>query len=89
MTVPCRRLALVSYVPAEWRSDWGGELILYAKRQGSEQPDLEVTHCIEPWPGSLVIFTIPRVHRICRVDRVAGRQLSIAGWFMNEHRKVR
>ena len=91
MTAPCRRLALVSYVPVEWRSDWGRELILYAKRQGSEQPDLEVTHCIEPWPGSLVMFTVPCFHRVCRVDQGAGegRQLSIAGWFMNEHRKVR
>ena len=61
------------------------------QEQGSEQSDLDVTHCIEPWPGSLVMFTVPRFHRICRVDRVAGegRRLSIAGWFMTEHRKVR
>ena len=93
MTAPCRRLALVSYVPVEWRSDWGGKLIIYAKRQrqDSEEPDLEVTHCLEPRPGSLVMFTVPRFHRISRVDRVAGegRRLSIAGWFMTEHRKVR
>lgn len=88
-----RRIAMVSYFHDEWRSDWGGELIIYAKRKrhSSEQPDLEVTHCIEPRPGSLVMFTVPRFHRVCRVDRVAGdeRRLSIAGWFMTEHLSVR
>ena len=87
--VPRRRIALVSYVHDEWQSDWGGELIIYAKRKmhSSEQQDLEVTHCIEPRPGSLVMFTVPRFHRVCRVDSVAGdhRRLSIAGWFMTEH----
>ena len=88
-TAPRRRLALVSYFHDEWQSDWGGELIIYAKRKAhaSGQPDLEVTHCIEPRPGSLVMFTVPRFHRVCRVDQVAGdhRRLSIAGWFMTEH----
>jgi SM-20-related protein len=87
---PQRRIALVSYFHDEWRSDWGGELIIYSKRKmhSSEQPDLEVTHCIEPRPGSLIMFTVPRFHRVCRVDQVAGnqRRLSIAGWFMTEHR---
>lgn len=86
---PLRRLALVSYFHDEWRSDWGGELIVYAKRSAhtAERPDLEVTHCIEPRPGSLVLFTVPRFHRVCRVDQTAGphRRLSIAGWFMTEH----
>ena len=88
-TTPRRRIALVSYFHDEWRSDWGGELIIYAKRKmhRAEQPDLEVTHCIEPRPGSLVLFTVPRFHRVCRVDQVAGaqRRLSIAGWFMTTH----
>lgn len=41
-------------------------------------------------PGCLAIFTVPRYHRVCLVDRVAGnqRRLSIAGWFMTEHPKV-
>ena len=86
---PLRRLALVTYFNEEWRSDWGGELIIYAKRKThtSDKPDLEVTHCIEPRPGSLVLFTVPRFHRVCRVDQTAGvhRRLSIAGWFMTEH----
>jgi SM-20-related protein len=86
---PLRRLALVSYFHDEWRSDWGGELIIYAKRKThtSDRPDLDVTHCIEPRPGSLVIFTVPRFHRVCRIDQTAGehRRLSIAGWFMTEH----
>ena len=86
---PLRRIAVVSYFHEEWHSDWGGELIIYKKRSGhtSEKPDLEVTHCIEPRPGSLVMFTVPRFHRVCRVDETAGqhRRLSIAGWFMTEH----
>lgn len=86
---PLRRIAVVSYFHEEWRSDWGGELIIYKKRSGhtAEHPDLEVTHCIEPRPGSLVMFTVPRFHRVCRVDQTAGehRRLSIAGWFMTEH----
>jgi SM-20-related protein len=89
VTAPRRRIALVSYFHDEWRSDWGGELIIYAKRKmySAEQPDLQVTHCIEPRPGSLVMFTVPRFHRVCRVDQVAGdqRRLSIAGWFMTAH----
>ena len=89
VTAPRRRIALVSYFHDEWRSDWGGELIIYAKRKmySVEQPDLQVTHCIEPRPGSLVMFTVPRFHRVCRVDQAAGdqRRLSIAGWFMTAH----
>lgn len=86
---PARRIALVSYFHDEWRSDWGGELIIYGKRKGhtAERPDLVVTHCIEPRPGSLVMFTVPRFHRVCRVDPTAAehKRLSIAGWFMTEH----
>ncbi len=86
---PLRWIAVVSYFHEEGHSDWGGELIIYKKRDGhtSEKPDLEVTHCIEPRPGSLVMFTVPRSHRVCRVDETAGehRRLSIAGWCMTEH----
>jgi len=83
---PLRRIALVTYFHEEWRSDWGGELILYANRS-TDPVDLLPTHCIEPRPGSLVMFTVPRFHRVCRVDPTAGhhRRLSIAGWFMTEH----
>ena len=84
-----RRIALVTYLHEEWQPDWGGELIIYAARSGEQmaQPDLVPTHCIEPRPGSLVMFTVPRFHRVCRVDATAGqhRRLSIAGWFMTEH----
>jgi SM-20-related protein len=84
-----RRVAIVTYVHEEWRPDWGGELIIYARRAGasSDCGDLVPTHCIEPRPGTLVMFTVPRYHRICRVDPTAGkhRRLSIAGWFMTEH----
>jgi SM-20-related protein len=86
---PSRRIAVVSYFHEEWQPDWGGELIVYAQRssQGAGAPDLVPTHCIEPRPGSLVMFTVPRFHRVCRVDPSAGqhRRLSIAGWFMTEH----
>jgi SM-20-related protein len=87
--VPLRRIAVVTYFHEEWRPDWGGELIIYGQRHegGSGSADLVPTHCIEPRPGSLVLFTVPRFHRVCRVDPAAGehRRLSIAGWFMTEH----
>ena len=86
---PKRRIAVVTYFHEEWQPDWGGELIIYercADRAGGPI-NLLPTHCIEPRPGSLVMFTVPRFHRVCRVDPTAGqhRRLSIAGWFMTEH----
>jgi SM-20-related protein len=88
-TAPLRRLALVTYVHEEWEADWGGELIVYSaeRRAGSERPRLSISHCIAPEPGSLVLFTVPRFHRVCRVDPVIGtrKRLSIAGWFSTEH----
>ena len=84
-----RRIAIVTYLHEEWQPDWGGELIIYTKRtdRSLDSVDLVPTHCIEPRPGTLVMFTVPRYHRICRVDLTAGqhRRLSIAGWFMTEH----
>ena len=86
---PKRRVAVVTYFHEKWHSDWGGELIIYERR--ADRPggpiNLIPTHCIEPRPGSLVMFTVPRFHRVCRVDPTAGqhRRLSIAGWFMTEH----
>ena len=84
-----RRIAVVTYLHEEWQPDWGGELIIYEKRTNpsSDSNNLVPTHCIEPRPGSLVLFTVPRYHRVCRVDPTAGqhRRLSIAGWFMTEH----
>ena len=86
---PLRRLAVVGYVHEEWNPDWGGELIIYAAKQisGRTQPELSVSHCILPKPGALVLFSVPRFHRVCRVDSVCGDQarLSIAGWLMTEH----
>lgn len=85
---PLRRLALVSYFHDEWQPDWGGELIIYRSRPGQHtRADLAITHCIAPKPGSLVLFTVPRFHRVCRVDSVSGnsKRLSIGGWFMTEH----
>lgn len=86
---PLRRLALVTYFHEEWECDWGGELMIYSaagEPQGGK-PDLTITHCIAPKPGSLVMFTVPRFHRVCRVDQTAGnhKRLSIAGWFMTQH----
>ncbi len=88
---PLRRIAVVTYVHEEWQPDWGGELIIYSspspQPSGNQPRDLSVTHCILPKPGSLVLFTVPRFHRVCRVDAVCGdyARLSIAGWFMTEH----
>lgn len=85
---PLRRLALVTYLHDDWQPDWGGELIIYRPTPGQQtRSDLTITHCIAPKPGSLVLFTVPRFHRVCRVDSVSGdyKRLSIAGWFMTEH----
>lgn len=85
---PRRRLAVVTYLHEEWQPDWGGELMIYRSIPGRQGPvDLAITHCIAPTPGSLVLFTVPRFHRVCRVDPVSGsyRRLSIGGWFMTEH----
>ncbi|MBH0203770.1 MAG: hypothetical protein HP496_16075 [Nitrospira sp.] len=86
---PKRRIAVVTYFHEEWQPDWGGELIIYERRadRAGGPIDLLPTHCIEPRPGLLVMFTVPRFHRVCRVDPTAGehRRLSIAGWFMTEH----
>ncbi len=85
---PLRRLALVTYFHPEWHTDWGGELIIYhAPKDQRGNRVLEIAQCIAPRPGSLVIFSVPRFHRVCRVDALAGRhkRLSIAGWFMTEH----
>ena len=82
-----RRLALVTYLHDEWHPDWGGELIVYEAKppvKGGGTPKVAITHCVSPDPGSLVLFTVPRLHRVCRVDPTCGehRRLSIAGWFL-------
>lgn len=85
---PSRRLALVTYFHDSWEPDWGGELVIYdqEKTVGSK-PKLSLSCSIQPEPGSLVIFSVPRFHRVARVDQLAGtnKRLSIAGWFMTEH----
>jgi SM-20-related protein len=86
-TSPLRRLAVVAYLHDEWEPDWGGELIIYRPISGQQSRcDLAISHCIAPKPGSLVLFTVPRFHRVCRVDPLSGgtKRLSIGGWFMTE-----
>ncbi len=82
-----RRIACATYVHEEWHTDWGGELMVYDARQKQGQRILEISQCIAPNPGSLALFTVPRFHRVCRVDALAGphKRRSIAGWFMTEH----
>ena len=82
-----RRIACATYFHDEWQPDWGGELIIYDARQRKGERVLDVKHCISPQPGCLTLFTVPRFHRVCRVDTLAGphKRLSIAGWFMTEH----
>ena len=83
-----RRIAVVTYFHHKWVPDWGGELIVYDSRKKKDgQVHLEVSYCLEPKPGSIVFFTVPRFHRVCRVDPLANnhRRMSIAGWFMTEH----
>ncbi len=85
---PLRRLALVTYFHETWDPDWGGELIIYdTKRNRQGNQTLDVSHCIIPQPRSLALFAVPRFHRVCRIDPLAGahRRLSIVAWFMTEH----
>ncbi len=82
-----RRLACVSYIHTDWEPDWGGELIVYEPRQDKQgKRVLEISHCVAPKPRSLAFFTVPRMHRVCRWDALAGshKRLSITGWFMTE-----
>jgi len=78
-----RRVAVATYFHDVWDMNWGGELIVYDQKD----PGLEVRTCIPPDSGSLVFFTVPRDHRVARVDPFAAgnRRLSAAGWFMTEH----
>ena len=87
-----RRIAVATYFHDVWDVNWGGELIIYdekfpGKNADGASPTLEVRTCISPDPGSLVFFTVPRIHRVSRVDPFAtdNRRLSIAGWFMTDH----
>lgn len=87
-----RRVAVATYFHDVWDPNWGGELIIYDQKESGEagsgaSPGLEVSACIPPEPGSLVLFTVPRIHRVARVDPFAGRnrRLSAAGWFMTDH----
>lgn len=83
-----RRLSIATYLHSEWNHNWGGELILYkTTRDATGEQVLEVSHCIPPKSGSLVAFTVPRPHRVCRIDPLAGKhkRLSISGWFSTEH----
>lgn len=85
---PLRRLALVTYFHKEWNPDWGGELIIYdTKKNPRGKQILDVSHCIMPQPRSLALFVVPRLHRVCRIDALAGdhRRMSIVAWFMTEH----
>jgi SM-20-related protein len=85
---PLRRLALVTYFHEKWEPDWGGELIVYdPKKDQQGKQALEVSHCIMPQPRSLALFAVPRFHRVCRIDPLAGdhRRMSIVLWFMTEH----
>lgn len=82
-----RRVALATYFHETWDVNWGGELMTYETGgPGRLDEAYVVTNCISPDPGSLVLFTVPRHHRVARVDPLAGdnKRLSIAGWFMTD-----
>lgn len=84
-----RRIAVATYVHEFWHPDWGGEFMAYRSLERNGEHTLEPTHCIPPDPGQLVLFTVPRYHRVARVDPLAGQheRLSVSGWFMSEHWK--
>ena len=65
---PRRRLMRSSVIfTSSGNADWGGELMIYSpvgeSRDGKSE--LTITHCVAPKPGSLVMFTVPRFHRVC------------------------
>lgn len=83
-----RRIALTTYIHSEWQPNWGGEFVAYREQNGDPTSSkMSVSHWISPEPGQLTLFTVPRLHRVCRVDPLAGlhKRLSISGWFMTEH----
>lgn len=82
-----RRIAATTYMHDEWDAHWGGEFMAYRRIERDGEPTYELTHCFEPERGQLVLFTVPRYHRVTRIDPLAGnhRRLSISGWFMTEH----
>ncbi len=84
-----RRIAMVAYFHEEWHPDWGGELIVYENKGVKDKPALEIVGCVAPKPRSLAMFTVPRWHRVCRIDPHAGdkRRKTIVTWFMTEHSK--
>jgi SM-20-related protein len=61
----------VYYAHSQWKSNWGGELVIYSKTAD------EVLACVEPKPGRLVVFpgNLPHVargpSRICPALRVS------------------
>ena len=82
-----RRIAVATYMHEDWSPHWGGEFMAYRGEKVDGEMKYELTHCFEPQGGQLVLFTVPRFHRVSRVDPLAGnhRRLSISGWFMTEH----
>lgn len=76
-----RRLAHISYWNPAWNLDWGGELMIY------DEACKNVTHCIPPAGGRLVLFTTPRHHRVNRVDPISKQmRISSAGWISTQLR---
>lgn len=86
-----RRIAVVTYLHEQWHSNWGGELVLYddPPPNADENVPLQPREFIAPSPRSIAMFAVPRLHKVCRVDPLAGehQRLSVAGWFMTKHPK--
>jgi SM-20-related protein len=79
---------MVAYFHDEWEPNWGGELIVYGDRKDKTgKKTLDIVGCVAPKPRSLAMFTVPRHHRVCRIDPLAGdhRRKTIVTWFMTEH----
>ncbi len=66
--------------------------MLYEVREDeSAGKHAEMLACLPPIPGFLVLLTVPRFHRVGRVDPFIGpnKRSSIAGWFITEHERPR
>jgi len=73
-----RQIALVYYLNKDWKAEYGGQL-----------KDLETGKKVLPEFNSLVLFRIPRMHRVLPVKKKQVKRFSIFGWWLCEKREHR
>lgn len=68
-----RVLSLVTYLNTGWKTEYGGELVLY--------PTNERPVKLEPLPGRAIIFRSEIEHEVLPATR---ERMSVTGWFLNQ-----